>query len=273
MRSVTPSAVAERFRGWATAEAPVAALTRFRVAFAAIWLAYDLLDLFTEGTAHCNWWMYPEAPARLILIQLGLIVCEAVMLRGVPAALIRPAILLAFALRAYEWNEYLNLNDFAYYAVTAIILVHAAPVGGLGRIPKSDVLAPAWPKAVLVYEAAWIYFATGMMKVNPVWLSGRHLYVRLEYIRYAFGWPYPGVLTRCADSLPCDSVLAIMGVLGELSLAALLVFYPRRRIVTLVAIGIHGFGAVATNVWFFGPSLIAQIWCLTEDGPPRGERA
>ena len=53
------------------------------------------------------------------------------------------------------------------------------------------------------------------------------------------------------------------GAMAELSLGALLLVRPRRRIVLPLALGIHIFGALMTNVWFFGPSLIAQIAFLT----------
>jgi hypothetical protein len=231
-----PSTAAERFRSWVAAESSAAPLVRFRVAFGAIWLAYDLTDVLGSGTARIHNWLGTTAP---------------------------PVLLLAALLRAAEWQTYLHLNDFAYYAVTALILAHARAPGGLLGMPLADMRAPRWPRDVLVLEAAWIYFATALMKTNPTWLSGKHLFVRLEYMR-ALGWPYPDVVERCADSLRCDGALAAMGVLAELTLAGLLVLHPRRRLVTPIALGIHVVGALATNVWFFGPSLVAQVALLTD---------
>jgi hypothetical protein len=258
-----PSTAAERFRSWVAAESSAAPLVRFRVAFGAIWLAYDLTDVLGSGTARIHNWLGTTAPSGLVALQLGLIACEGAMVLGRPASFAPPVLLLATLLRAAEWQTYLHLNDFAYYAVTALILAHARAPGGLLGMPLADMRAPRWPRDVLVLEAAWIYFATALMKTNPTWLSGKHLFVRLEYMR-ALGWPYPDVVERCADSLRCDGALAAMGVLAELTLAGLLVLHPRRRLVTPIALGIHVVGALATNVWFFGPSLVAQVALLTD---------
>jgi hypothetical protein len=258
-----PSAAADRFKAWVAADAPAAPVARFRVAFAAIWLVYDLLDLWTCGTARIDDWLGTGSPPGLVALQAALIACELAVVVGAPARLVPGAMLVAAVLRAIEWNTYLRLNDFAYFAVTALILAHArAP----SREPSRDAVGPRWPRDVLVWQAAWIYFATGLMKLNPTWLSGRHLYVRLEYLRTAFGWHYPEMAIRCADSLPCDAALAWCGVGAELLLAALLVLRPGRRLVAPLVVGIHTFGALATNVWFFGPSLIAQVTLLADKG-------
>jgi hypothetical protein len=258
-----PSSVTDRFRGWVRAESSAAPIVRFRIAFAAIWLVYDVLDLSTSGTARCNNWLATGSPTGLVLLQAGLIVCELVMLRGLPARLVGPATMLAAALRALEWHDYLRLNDFAYYGVTAVVLAHAHAEGGLFRMPQPSARAPLWPRRLLILQAGWMYLATGLLKLNPTWLSGKHLFVRLQYLRAALGWHSPSIMNRCADALGCDSVLAVVGVLGELTLGVLLIVLPRRRIVTPIALMIHGVGALATNVWFFGPSLIAQIVFLT----------
>ncbi len=251
-----PSPATERFVAWAHAEGDAAPLVRFRRAFAAIWLVYDLLDLTTCGTARIHDWLGTGSPARLVALQAGLVACEMVMLVGRPANLVATFTIAAAVLRGLEWREFLRLNDFAYFAVIALILAHAE-TGGVRR-----ARTPRWPRDVLVWQAAWIYAATGLMKLNPTWLSGRHLFVRLEYLR-ALGWPYPAVVARCADALPCDATLAWLGVGAELALAILLVVRPRRWLVTPLAVGIHAFGALATNVWFFGPSLVAQVALLT----------
>jgi hypothetical protein len=258
------SAAADRFRAWVAADTRAAPLVRFRVAFGVIWGVYDVLDLAGSGTARIHDWIGTTAPAGLVSLQLGLIACELVMVLGGPVGWAPVAALVAVVLRAVEWHTYLELNDFLYYAVTALILAQARGPGGLLRMPAKDALVPRWPRDVLVLQAAWIYFATALLKMNHTWLSGRHLFVRLEYMRAAFGWPYPDVVNRCADSLSCDAALATMGVLAELTLACLLIVRPRRWLVTPLAIGIHLFGALATNVWFFGPSLVAQVAFLTE---------
>ena len=257
------SAAAEAFRRWVREDAPALPIARFRMAFGAIWLAYDILDLAYSGTARIHDWIAAAAPSGLVGLQLGLIACEILMVVGAPLGLVMPATALAAVLRAVEWHEYLRLNDFAYFAVTAVILAHARPRGGLFRRVPPDERIPRWPRDVLVLQAAWIYFATGLMKMNSTWLSGRHLYVRMQYLRTGLGWHFPGVMNRCADSLTCDATLATLGIAGELTLAALLVFRPRRWLVTPLVVGIHTFGAFATNVWFFGPSLIAQVFFLS----------
>jgi hypothetical protein len=259
-----PSPVADRFRRWALAEAPALPVARFRTAFALVWLLYDVLDLWCLGTARIHNWLATETPPRLLAVLLGLIACEVVMLVGEPLVLVVPATVTAAWIRALEWRDFVRLNDFAYFAVTAIILAHARPTGSLFARRPTTRMVPRWPRDVLVWQAAWIYFATGLMKLNPSWLSGRHLYVRLQYLEHAFGWPFPPPLVWCADTLPCDAALGWIGVLGELTLALLLVFYPRRRVVGPLVVGIHTFGALATNVWFFGPSLIAQVILLTD---------
>jgi hypothetical protein len=241
------SPATERFRRWVAAETPSAPLVRFRVAFAAIWLVYDVLDLTLAGTARIHDWPGAGPAGGLPMIQVAL---------------------LAAALRGLEWYAYLQLNDFAYYGVTALILAQTPAVGGVFTLPQSNdaggrATVTKWPRDVLVWQAAWMYFATALLKVNPTWLSGRHLYVRFQYLRFAFGWRFPDLMNRCADSLGCDALLAAGGVLGEVTLAVLLFVYPRRRLALPIACGIHIFAAFATNVWFFGPSLIAQVGFLT----------
>jgi uncharacterized membrane protein YphA (DoxX/SURF4 family) len=100
-----------------------------------------------------------------------------------------------------------------------------------------------------------------------VWLSGGHLFVRLRYLIVAYDWPYPHALARCAESLPCDAVLAWCGAGAELLLGILLAAGVARRYVVPLAVGIHLFGALALNVFFFGASMVAQVALLS----PRGK--
>jgi len=258
------------FEAWVAADTRGLPMVQFRTAFAAVWLVYDFLDLTLHATERLRNWASLEPTLGLAGLQAGLVVCELVMLLGAPLGAVRPAMALAAALRGAEWFFYFRLNDFAYYAVTALLLAHTRATGsvfGAAR-PASDrpslpSMIPRWPVDVLLFETAWIYFATGLMKLNDTWLSGRHLWVRLQYLGMAHDWPFPTLFHRCADSLPCDSVMAYMGVGGELTLALLLAARARRLFVVLLALGIHGFGAIGTNVWFFGPSLIAQVFFLS----------
>ncbi len=257
------SAAADRFRTWVERDGPARPVAWFRMAFALVWLAYDVLDLWLSGTAHIHNWLRVEAPTGLVGLQVGLIVCELSMVLGEPVGYGAAAPLLAAGLRAAEWTLYLHLNDFAYFTVTALILAQARDTGGLLHLPARTTRVPRWPRDLLVYQAAWTYLATGLMKLNATWLSGRHLFVRLEYVRGVLGWRFPDAMSRCADSLACDAGLAWAGVTAELSLGALLLLRPRRAWVAPLVVGIHTFGALATNVWFFGPSLVAQVTLLT----------
>jgi hypothetical protein len=245
---------------------PASPLRSFRLAFAGIWLVYDVFDLTGSGTAQINDWSSAAAPAGLVELQTGLIACElALLLLG--GRWILPVGALAAVLRALEWDTYLRLNDFAYFIVTMAIVANTRGEGLLPRRSSSPnaPLVPAWPRDVLLWQAGWMYLATGVLKLNPSWLSGGHLWVRFQYLA-ALGWPYPGLVRRCTESLGCDRVLSLFGVLGELTLAGLLLFRPQRRLALPVAIAVHGFAMVMTNVWFFGPSLIAEVGFLT-NGP------
>ena len=71
-------------RAWFEDEVPSKHLDRFRIAFAAIWLAYDLSDLAYNGTWTC---MRPDRllsgdPNPLVRIQLALVALEIGLLVG-----------------------------------------------------------------------------------------------------------------------------------------------------------------------------------------------
>jgi hypothetical protein len=94
------STALERFERWTRAEVPGDGVRRFRVAFAAIWLTYDVLDLCLRGTAMSRWMGGADLPVRgLVALQLGLVVAEAGLLVGRRA---RWFAFAAFALRACE---------------------------------------------------------------------------------------------------------------------------------------------------------------------------
>jgi len=246
---------------------PAAPLRSFRLAFAAIWLVYDVSDLATSATGNLGNWLETAAPRELQWLQAGLIATEVgLLLLG--GRWVLPLGAAAALLRVLEYRGYLRLNDFAYYVATVAILANTRGPGLLSRGTDKE-LVPRWPRDVLVWQAAWMYLATGTLKLSPAWLSGGHLWVRFEYLA-ALGWHYPAVVRQCVDSLACDRVLAVMGVVGEIGLGVLLFVRPRRRLVLPIAIAIHGFGALMTNVWFFGPSLVAQVGLLlTPDLTPR----
>lgn len=249
--STVPSAMGESFRRWASAEMdgrPVRLFTRF---FTAVWLAYDILDVALGGTAATRWSFPDPGWSRgLLAIQLGLIVSESALLAGFPA---RGALLAAAILRASEALFFFPLNDFYYAALTAFLLLPF----------RHQARDWAWPRDLLLWQAAWMYFCTALWKLNPVWLSGGHLFVRHGYLAAALHWPYPVFYARFVSTLGGNAVLAGLAVLGEFILAVLLARRGPRRWIVVLAAAVHGYAAAALNVWFFGLSMVAQVAFLT----------
>ncbi len=241
-----PLNAADRFRGWCAREEDAKALHFFRRAFALLWLVYDLLDLACGGTA-AGGFVWP-VDHGLPALQLALIAAQLLL-----AFDVRPALLCfaCFVFRALESWLYLSLNDFYYYAVTMLILsqVEARPGGR----------TLAWPRDLLLLQAGWIYFATALLKLNPEWLSGGHLYVRLQYLALVFDWPFPAFVRDWTASLSHDALLAYAGVAMEFLLAVLLFTKAPRRILLPVSIALHLFAALFVNVWFFGFAMVLQV--------------
>jgi len=247
-RSVLASTVLDRFEHWTRAEIPADGVRRFRIAFASIWLTYDLLDLALHATAMTQW-IGGRPTGTLTALQFLIVGSEFGLLCGVQA---RFFAFLAFALRAVvAWN-FFRLNDFFYFCVTALILA---------QFRFDGRKEPAWPRDVLMWQAAWIYFATATLKTSSAWLSGGHLFVRHGYLA-SVGWPYPEWYRAAVSTLSGNAALAWLGLAGEFALAALLVIRAPRRVVVGLAAALHGFAAFSLNVWFFGASMIAQLACL-----------
>ena len=165
-------------------------------------------------------------------------------------------------LRTIEAFGFFRLNDFLYYIVTAALLVFARPTpveGGPAR-------APAWVRDALCAQAGWIYVATAVLKMNPAFLSGGHFLVRHGYLSEILHWPYPALLRPWLLSLPFNAALARLTVASELTLRVLLLSRRGRRLAIFLALGIHGFAALAVNVFFFGASMLAQVWLLFPTG-------
>lgn len=55
---------------------PARPLLAFRLAFASIWLVYDVLDLAGLSTAHLSDWVAKSAPPELVALQAGLIASQ-----------------------------------------------------------------------------------------------------------------------------------------------------------------------------------------------------
>jgi uncharacterized membrane protein YphA (DoxX/SURF4 family) len=240
-----PLKVLDDLRRWVAAEAADAAALRFRRLFALIWLTHDVCDLLGRGTASQSDPLAPGRPPLLTIMQLGLIAAELGMVLGRPSAPLFS--LLAVMLRIFQAAFY-PLNDFFYFVVIGLLLL----------VPGN----PHWRRQVLVWQTAWIYLATGLLKLNDQWLSGGHLFVRFGYLWQAAGWPHPPALERCVASLSCTSMLAVGAVLAELALGILLLVGRGRRPAIALAVGVHLFAALALNVWFFGASMVAQVVLL-----------
>jgi hypothetical protein len=258
-----PSTVLERARRWFDRDIDDPGLLWFRSAFGAVWLAYDLCDLLCAGTAICSYWPSGVfgAPDSLQLLQLGLVACEVAMIRG-SHALVAP--LLAAALRAMEACWFLRLNDFYYFIVVALLLSQV-PAGSGWRRPSAARL-PGWVRDALRWQTAWIYLATGTLKLNTAWLSGGHLHVRHAYLADVVRWPYPRALVPWLTHLPVDAALAGVAAVSEITLGVLVAAGRPAAAILVLAAGIHAYGALGTNVWFFGASMVAQVALLL----PRG---
>ena len=262
--SSTALPMSEALEAWALREEPGGPVRMFARLFAGIWLAYDLADLASRGTAGAVWLANPGSPlGGLAGLQLGLAACELALLAGRRA---RPAALAACLLRAVEALVFMPLNDFYYYCVTAFILSQA-------RLdPREGPAEPAWIREALLAEAAWIYASTALLKLNPVWLSGGHLYVRHAYLA-SRGWPYPSFFRAWISTPSADAVLARLAAAAEFLLAALLARRAPRRWCAGVALILHGYAALALNVWFFGASMVAQAACLAPPSQPKRQTA
>lgn len=253
------------FRHWIERSLPATHLHRFRVAFALTWLCYDINDWYLRGT----WWtMRPVAalvggvpPTGSILglhlslpsVQLLLSFSEAGLLLGwLPCGFA----LLACLARSYQILAFGPLNDFVYHALTsallAIALFDAAPL----LRPR---LVQKWTLDVMRMQLAFTYLATAFLKLNPSWLSGDHLFVRMEYQAHA---PLPfmsGTLTACVERGWCAAGLAWSGVAAEFLLGSLIAIGKTPKLALACAIVLHGFAALTVSVWFFGASMVFHV--------------
>lgn len=226
-------------------------LLGFRRTFAFLCLAYDTCDLLFHGTASALWTFPPEWTARLPALQIGLIIFEALLCLDVfPMA----TALACAVLRGIEAWYFFPLNDFFYITVVMLILSQST---------RTAARTPVWVRDALVAQAAWIYFATALLKLNPEWLSGGHLYVRFAYLRAVFEWPYPAFFSALASTPAKVAWLAYGGAALEFALAAMLTLRARKRYALGAALLLHGFAALTTNVWFFGAAMVAQVGWLS----------
>jgi hypothetical protein len=250
-----------RLLTWVDERLPAAPLHTFRQVFGAIWLVYDLLDIALKGTAWGRDWLGP-VPADLVVLQVVCIGCELAMVTQRHARL---ACGVAAAARFIIAFRFFRLNDFFFLGVACLLL---AFLPDRPRQSGATPIAPRWLVDVLRWQTAYVYLATSLLKVNEVFLGGGHLYVRHAYLAEVWNWPYPGLVRDVLENKRFDAAMGWTTVLAEGALAALL-FLPRPRIrrhAVWLAVFVHGFAALFVNVWFFGATMIALVWCVSR--PP-----
>ncbi len=262
--------VYKRLAAWSEATCPRRSLTYFRRAFAAVWLTYDIIDICFHRTEIYLWSIgAPSFHDSLTICQGILIVSGIALLIGWQS---RWFFLFAFAARLIEAWHY-PINDYLYYCAVTLILTQC-DTENLGKDPNpSTKLGLQWPRNLLIFQTAWIYLSSAFMKLNPSFLSGGDLYVRQNYLATALSWYYPAFYKSWISGLHGNAILAWMTIVVETILPMVLVawiYLPQsRKLLRVVAVvlvfGIHGMGAFALNVYFFGASLFAQIFCLTLD--------
>jgi len=248
------------FKNWCQTEIPARPLRALRNAFAAIWLVYDLIDLTTGQTAKNAFILGMNLdPNWLKSSQVITILCEVGILLGWQS---RWFLLGACVSRAWLGTIY-SLNDFLYFTVVALLLAQADCDAGVEMTPR-------WPRDLLLLQTTWMYFCSSLLKMNPDFLSGGDLYARGNYVARALPFFYPKFYVSWLGHMSFDSALAWTAVAIELLLAILLLlltcrFHNRglRNLILVLTLAVHIFAAYAYNVFFFGASLIAQVYFLT----------
>jgi hypothetical protein len=263
------SSVVERFVRWVDAADAGRGVGPFRVAFASLWLTYDVLDLALGTTERALDW-YPHArDPGLVVVQIVLIATGVTLIwgRGVWAFGMTAA-----AARAIEGLVYFPLNDFFLGSIFLVLLAHST--GGPFREgelhePPHRPPGPKWVHDALLAQLAFIYTATAILKMNPDWLSGGHLFVRTQYLVVGARWPYPSWLEQRLAVPAFDAFLSGVAIWLELTLAVVLLARRPFWLGVGLALAIHAFGAFITNVWFLSLTMIASVVLLLPR-PARG---
>jgi hypothetical protein len=235
-----------------------ARLARFRQAFAGLWLLYDTIDLAWGTTERSLSWFPHARDPRLVVVQIVLLVCGVMLVAGKRIWLFG---VLAAAARTTEAVAFFSLNDFYFGSVVYALLAHST--GG----PFASGRRPKWVRDALLYEFAWVYLTTGLLKLNPDWLSGGHIFVRTQYLVRSQGWPFPEPIERALSSLTVDRALARLGATLEIALAGILVARRPYWLAVAMAVAIHAGGAALTNVWFFSATMIIGVALLLPRSP------
>ncbi|MGH7272830.1 MAG: HTTM domain-containing protein, partial [Polyangiaceae bacterium] len=208
-----------------------------------------------------NWFPHARSPG-LCAAQAALIVSGLILLSG---RWIWAAGIAATAARATEALVYFPLNDFFFCSVVTLLLAHSA--GG----PFASNRRPMWVRHALLAQFGATYIATAILKLNPDWLSGGHLFVRSQYLLLSRGWPYPAWLEASLASLSADAFASKMAIAAELTLGGVLLARRPYWLGVVLVLGLHAVGTFMTNVWFFSATMVAGVLLLL----PRGlhERA
>jgi hypothetical protein len=260
----------DRFERWLDAEDDGRAIARFRrVFFAAIWAAYDVIDLGWGMTERARVWFPHDRDLGLLAVQIVLV------LSGVSLALGRQVWasgMIAAVARAVEAFVFFSLNDFFFVSVVYLLLAHSDG-GPFARGAAREGRHPRWVRDALILQLGWIYVATGVLKLNPDWLDGGQIFVRTQYLATSHGWPYPEALSRAFSSLAFDAKLSMVGAASEIALGGLMFARGPYWLAAGLALGIHTFGAVITNVWFFPASMAAGVLLLLPRTRPGASRS
>jgi hypothetical protein len=264
------STALERFERWLDAEDDGPAVAIFRRVFAAIWVLYDVIDLGWGMTERARVWFPHDRSPGLVALQCVLVVSGASLALG---RSIWVSGMVAAVARTAQAFLFFSLNDFFFASVVYLLLAHsdggpfAREPSGTGAAGAASARGPAgkrprWVRDALIAQLGWIYLATGVLKLNPDWLDGGQLFVRTQYLAASHGWPYPAVLSRAMTSLAFDSTLSKVGAASEIALGATMLARGPYWLAVALALAIHAFGALVTNVWFFPASMAAGVVLL-----------
>ena len=248
---------------WLSAEDADAAVPRFRRVFCAVTLAYDVVDVALGATEHEGDWCPHPSNTEMLLLQLGLIACGVCLVLG---RWVYVAGIASAGLRFWQARIF-GLNDFHFFAVVTLLVAH-----GDGGPFKGGPKHPKWVRDVLLAQVAFVYAATAWLKLGPSWIGGDGIFVRTTFLREGNHWPYPGFVARALASKTVDAWLARAAVVAEFSLAAVLAVRRPYWMAVALCVGIHTFGALATNVWFFSAAMLSCVVLLVPRSRRREEK-
>jgi hypothetical protein len=252
----TATTALDRFERWLDARDDSDAVATFRRVFAAIWVLYDVIDLGWGMTERSRMWFPHDRDPTLAALQAVLVASGVVLALG---RYVWVSGMTAAVARTTEAFVYFPLNDFFFASVVYLLLAHSE--GGPFRALEEPA-RPRWVRDVLIFQLGWIYVATGVLKLNPDWLDGGQLFVRTQYLATSHGWPYPQALSHAFASVAFDAKVSKVGAAGEILLGVTMLVRGPYWLAAALALAIHGFGALITNVWFFPASMAAGVLLL-----------